>query len=183
MLIVEGAKGTGKTSFINYYQQKSNRKLNIVHATGETPNTFNWHESLIFGDKQIDVCDRFALGEMIYPDLYHRTPRMNQKQFDKLMTDIENFFDGTLVILYSSIPMMLVDRVESRDGVKLSRTGRLILKRSNDRFYHLGKKLIKNHREFLKQNKETNFKICLIDTSKYNTDQTYRLYQKLQRSI
>lgn len=183
MLIVEGAKGTGKTSFINYYQQKSQKKLNVVHATGTTPNTFNWHESLIFGDKQIDVCDRFALGETIYPDLYHREPKMTKTEFDKLMLDIEKFFDGTLVILYSSKPEILIDRVEKRDGVKLSDDDKLILKKSNKSFCRLGKELIKNHCEFLKEHKETNFKLCLIDVSKYNTEQTYRLYQKLQRSI
>lgn len=183
MLIVEGAKGTGKTSFINYYQQKSQKKLNIVHATGTTPNTFNWHESLIFGDKQIDVCDRFALGEMIYPDLYHREPKMTETQFDRLMLDMEKFFDGTLVIFYSRIPEMLVDRVESRDGVKLSKDDKLILKRSNHSFYHLGKELIKNHCKLSNKYKETNFKICLIDVATYNTEQIYRLYEKLQKSI
>ena len=108
-VIIEGPDGSGKSTLANYL--KDNYKLEILHSSSETENTLQYHLDLIKRDNF--VLDRANLGEIVYPCVYRREPKMDivqQKYFmDRCFTD-----DIIYIIFYASDFEDLKHRLYSR---------------------------------------------------------------------
>ncbi len=71
-VILEGCDGIGKSTLARFLEQ--NRNMDIEHSSSDTKNDLQYHLDLIKYDSV--VCDRCNLGEIVYPIIYHREPKM-----------------------------------------------------------------------------------------------------------
>lgn len=109
-IIVEGCDGCGKTTLVNHIKDKL--KYDIVHSNSETKNDFNYHKNLIDSNKNL-IFDRFNLGEIVYPEIYKRKPKMTLEEQDDLMKYIEDK-ECMYIIFYSSNFETLRERLFKR---------------------------------------------------------------------
>lgn len=109
-IVFEGPKGTGKTTAIRLVNDIF-PTMSVIHMTKDTPNTYDYHMTMLAHDNYI--FDRFALGELIYPQIYGREGKLSILQFLQIMSskDIDYVF-----FTYSSDPQLLIDRIRERDG-------------------------------------------------------------------
>lgn len=108
-IVLEGAKGTGKSTVAKHFIEKG---YEYFHSSSETENDLKYHLDLLNGDKR--VIDRFSVGEMIYPVVYGRESKLKYNEF------IETLIDKNTVycILYSSVPDVLINRIITRNHEK-----------------------------------------------------------------
>lgn len=96
-VILEGPDGVGKSTLANYLNQKYN--LNILHSSSETSNTLDYHMGLVEFDGV--VLDRANLGEIVYPEVYNREPKMTWDEQIDFMNSC-NSDDIIYIIFYAS---------------------------------------------------------------------------------
>ena len=84
-IVVEGSNGAGKSTLINHLMKKY--ALKYFHSNNETENTLEYHQNLIKEDNVI--CDRFNLGEIIYPIIYARKPKMKYNEHELLFKQMK----------------------------------------------------------------------------------------------
>ena len=108
-IVVEGSNGAGKSTLINYLKDKYD--LKYFHSNNQTENTLEYHQKLIEEDNVI--CDRFNLGEIIYPIIYARKPKMRYQDHEVLFKQMK--LTNTLFIIFiDSIGDTLNQRLTSR---------------------------------------------------------------------
>lgn len=105
-VILEGPDGIGKSTLANYLCEKYN--LKIIHSSNKTENTLDYHNKLIESDNI--VLDRANLGEVVYPIVFNRKPKMTWEE----QLDFINNFDGIYIIFYASDFNDLKTRLFSR---------------------------------------------------------------------
>ena len=108
-VIIEGPDATGKTTLANYLIEKYGMEYRHLDAT--TPNDLQFHSGLL--DKDNVVYDRFMCGEIVYPEIYHRPPKMTFEEVCQVMKKIVDNND-TFVILYASDINVLKERLIER---------------------------------------------------------------------
>lgn len=108
-IVVEGPNGAGKSTLINYLKEKYN--LAYFHSNNETENTLEYHQNLIKEDNVI--CDRFNLGEVIYPIIYARKPKMRFQDHEVLFKQM-NLTNTIFIIFIDSEGNTLNQRLTSR---------------------------------------------------------------------
>ena len=69
---LEGPDGSGKSTLVEYLQKNFNMKM--IHSSSETANDLEYHMGLL-EDNNV-VLDRANLGEIVYPAIYNRAPKM-----------------------------------------------------------------------------------------------------------
>lgn len=72
IVCIEGPDGAGKSTLVNYLVEKGMTK---IHSNSETKNDLDYHLSLL--DEDGVVLDRANLGEIVYPAIYNREPKMS----------------------------------------------------------------------------------------------------------
>lgn len=72
-IILEGCDGTGKTTLAKLLADKY--KLDICHCTQSDPANFEFYKQTARKDNV--VWDRHTIGELIYPDVFGRTPQIS----------------------------------------------------------------------------------------------------------
>ena len=72
----------GKSTLAKYLANKFN--LEILHSSSETKNDLDYHIELI--EKDNIVLDRANLGEIVYPLIYGREPKMTLDEQAYFMT-------------------------------------------------------------------------------------------------
>lgn len=108
-IIIEGPDATGKTTLSEKLQKKYN--LDYMHLTSETPNDLKFHLDLL--DKDNMVYDRFMCGELVYPEIYHREPKMSFEDVCKVMNKIIDNND-IFIMMYASDINVLKERLIER---------------------------------------------------------------------
>lgn len=108
-IVLEGAKGTGKSTIAKHFIEKG---YEYFHSSSETENDLKYHLDLLDGDKR--VIDRFSIGEMIYPIVYQRESKLKYDEFIETLIDKNTIY----CVLYSSVPDVLIDRIISRNHEK-----------------------------------------------------------------
>ena len=93
-IVVEGSNGAGKSTLINYLKDKYD--LKYFHSNNQTENTLEYHQKLIEEDNVI--CDRFNLGEIIYPIIYARKPKMKYNEHELLFKQMK--LTNTIFIIF-----------------------------------------------------------------------------------
>lgn len=83
-MILEGIDGVGKTT-------KALRHLDAkdfdvyIHASGSTPNTFEWHLNLLHQFENKAIYDRFFIGEWVWSKVFERTCKLTDDQIRELL--------------------------------------------------------------------------------------------------
>jgi thymidylate kinase len=103
--VVEGPNNVGKTTFIN----KLANELpcwQIEHLTGDCPNDVNFYDHIL-SDKRDVILDRCHVGEMIYPQIYERVPKLTEEEFYSLCDKHKDhviyvFIDAETAFIYRS---------------------------------------------------------------------------------
>ena len=111
-IIIEGPDATGKTTLAEKLQKKYN--LDYMHLTSDTPNDLKFHSELL--DKDNMVYDRFMCGEIVYPEIYHREPKMTFEEVCKVMNKIVDNND-IFIIMYASDINTLKERLIERGEI------------------------------------------------------------------
>lgn len=121
LIIVEGADCTGKSTLISALKDAIDQPVTLL---GKGPPTsrnavveYLWPlAGYAPGSGEHIICDRWHLGEMIYPEIFHRNSIMTSAQFD--------FIHGTLMhlgalVVYLEPPLSTVHARFNARGDKL----------------------------------------------------------------
>lgn len=109
IVCLEGPDGSGKSTLVRYLQEKYNMKMK--HSSSETKNDFQYHLDLLKEDNV--VLDRANLGEIVYPEVYGRKPKMNwDEQIDIMNACMD--LDVVYIIFYASDFNTLKERLFKR---------------------------------------------------------------------
>lgn len=85
--------------------------MGMLHSSSETENTLEYHKSLLIKDNM--VLDRANLGEIVYPAVYNRPPKMTwSDQIDFMNECLDN--NVIYIIFYASDFNTLKERLFSR---------------------------------------------------------------------
>ena len=130
-LIIEGAKGIGKSTIIREVIDKLNEVPNVFHST-----QYNLNEMIArsrnMKDEGTIIYDRFNLGELVYPIVYERKAQLN-------LWDIHNSIEkmnenDMYIILHASQQNTLIDRLRERDG--LNNVHKMVQVVKSDSIFH-----------------------------------------------
>lgn len=72
-IVIEGCDGTGKTTLCKKLAEKYG--WDIVHVTSKDPNDFDFYKETL--RKTNVIFDRHFIGELIYPEVYNRDPKLD----------------------------------------------------------------------------------------------------------
>ena len=109
-LILSGPDGCGKTTLADRMSKLHN--MEIIHSTSKTRNTLGYHLDLIdFHDNT--VFDRFSVGEMVFPRLYGREPKLTTEEFYETLRRVRDNND-MYVIFTCSDSNILKERLIER---------------------------------------------------------------------
>lgn len=140
-VIVEGPNGIGKSTLIKHLQDKY--ALTYYHSNNKTENTLEYHQNLI-KDNNV-ICDRFNLGEIVYPVIYGRQTKMKYQEHETLFKQLNEM--GAMFILFiDSNGKTLNQRLTSRGD-----TEEVLLNSSieNDLFIAIKDYLEKKYKDML----------------------------------
>lgn len=90
-VIITGCDLTGKTTLIKKLKQYYNSdKLSIMHFSNKDRRDFEFYNTML--DKENFISDRHFLDELIYSEIFKRTPGLSNEEFLKLINKckIEN---------------------------------------------------------------------------------------------
>ena len=113
-VIIEGPDATGKTTLTNKLVNKYN--MTPMHLNSSTPNDYDFHNKLL--NKNNMVYDRFFMGELVYPQIYHRKPKLTFNESLELMKKIVKNND-LFIVLFASDINTLKNRLIERGGDEL----------------------------------------------------------------
>lgn len=110
-VIIEGPDGVGKSTLVNYITEKCGL-TSIIHSSNLTRNDFKYHLNLLTSDNYA-VYDRFNLGEIVYPTIFNRKPKMTLTQH-KYIFNLAEALNIPYIIFYSSDFDILRQRLFAR---------------------------------------------------------------------
>lgn len=107
-VILEGCDGTGKTTLAKLLAERYG--LDICHCTQHDPADYDFYRQTL--RKENVVWDRHTLGELIYPDVFGRTPKLSPVEAEKLMKIAKD--EGVKMFILSTDIETIKSRLESR---------------------------------------------------------------------
>lgn len=113
-LIIEGAKGSGKSTIIREVIDKLKDVPNVFHSTPWNL-TEMIERSRNMKDEGTIIYDRFNLGELVYPIVYERKAQLNLWDIHQSINKMTN--EDLYIILHASQQNALIDRLRERDGL------------------------------------------------------------------
>jgi thymidylate kinase len=108
IIIIEGPDGAGKSTLVNYLVSKG---YTSIHSSSQTENTLDYHIKLLDNNKV--VLDRANLGEIVYPAIYGRTPKMSIYEQHEFMDKCEKN-NIMYIVFFASDFNTLKERLFSR---------------------------------------------------------------------
>lgn len=108
LIVLEGVDGSGKSTLAQFLSNLLNAE--IIHATAQTPNTFEWFEGIMNRamTKNI-IADRFFWGQFVYQEPEDRHITKDQ------LHQLEAYLKGIGVIVYVEAPLDTIKaRLDSR---------------------------------------------------------------------
>ena len=108
IVVVEGPDGAGKSTLVDYLVNEY--KLEKIHSNNKTENTLQYHLDLL---KDNRVLDRANLGEIVYPLVYARQPKMTWSEQMEFMSECVKR-DVIYIIFYASNFKDLEERLFKR---------------------------------------------------------------------
>jgi thymidylate synthase/deoxyadenosine/deoxycytidine kinase len=114
-IVLSGMDACGKSTLANKLRNKYN--MNYVHLTSKNRNDLNYHLDLI-DTHENTVFDRFSVGEMIFPRLYNREPKMTHEEFYETLKRIKENNDIYIIFNCSNVDI-LKERLIARGEEKV----------------------------------------------------------------
>lgn len=111
IVIIEGPDGAGKSTLVNYLIDTYGYKM--YHSSSETANDMGYHLDLLDKPEDKIVLDRCNLGEIVYPIVYGREPKMTNEEQEEFMRECERR-DAIYIIFYASDFNTLKERLFKR---------------------------------------------------------------------
>lgn len=109
-IICSGMDAVGKSYLCEKLVKKYN--LNVIHSTAKTSNTLEYHLNLL--DYHTNTFfDRFHTGEIVFPFIYNREPKITEEEFNMITQRIIDNND-LYIIMYSSDFNIIKKRLEER---------------------------------------------------------------------
>ena len=130
-LIIEGAKGSGKSTIIREVIDKLNEVPNVFHSTQYNLNEMI-DRSQNMKDEGTIIYDRFNLGELVYPIIYERKAQLNLWDIHNSIKKMNN--QDMYIILHASQQNTLIDRLRERDG--LNNVHKMVQVVKSDSIFH-----------------------------------------------
>ena len=109
-VIISGMDAVGKSFLCDKLVKKYN--MNVIHSTSKTSNTLEYHLNLL-DFQENTFFDRFHTGEIIFPYMYGREPKITVEEFDIITQRIIDNND-LYIIMYSSDAELIKKRLEER---------------------------------------------------------------------
>lgn len=113
-IIIEGPDASGKTQTANTILEKYNFNK-IIKYSSEDVNNFDYYNTFLSPEFDKVIFDRFHISEMVYPEIYHREPKLSFKDFCNLNNKIISNNDLVIFFYTSDIEILknrLIDRKE-----------------------------------------------------------------------
>ena len=111
-IILSGPDSCGKTTLAEKLQKKYN--MDIIHSTSKTRNDYDYHIDLIdYHDNTI--FDRWSVGEMIFPFIYNREPKITTEEFYMTLNRVIENNDMYIIFICSDVEILnkrLIERNE-----------------------------------------------------------------------
>ena len=130
-LIIEGAKGSGKSTIIREVIAKLTEVPNVFHSTQDNLNEMI-DRSRNMKDEGTIIYDRFNLGELVYPIVYDRKAQLTLWDIHQSINKMNN--QDLYIILHALQQNMLIDRLRDRDG--LNNVHKMVQVVKSDSIFH-----------------------------------------------
>lgn len=153
-IILEGCDGTGKTTLAKILADRYG--LDICHCTQHDPSDYNFYCQTL--RKENVIWDRHTLGELIYPVVFGRKPKIGTEDARLVMHYAKQ--EGVKVFVLTADDETISRRLNER-GNEDSRI-RQNLSWINDRFKFYAK----------------HYHVPIIDTSKMTLNEIFNLVEK-----
>lgn len=153
-VILEGCDGTGKTTLAKLLAERYG--LDICHCTQYDPADYNFYLHTM--RKENVVWDRHTLGELIYPKVFGRTPKLCVTEARELMLIAQQL--GVKIFILTADIEVIKSRLISRGS-------------EDDRILN---KIEEIDSEFRKLGEQ--FHIPVIDTSSMTLNDIYKLMEE-----
>ena len=86
-IIIDGPNNVGKTTFIKAMLAHNHFKdFKYKHLTAEDENSLSFYKDIL-NEKQFYILDRGPIGELVYSEIYKRTPRITHNEVKKVVND------------------------------------------------------------------------------------------------
>lgn len=107
-IILEGCDGTGKTTLAKILAERY--KLDICHCTQRDAADYDFYSQTL--RKEDIIWDRHTLGELIYPNIFNREPKLTCCQARDIMEAAKK--DGVKIFVLTSDISILKQRLLGR---------------------------------------------------------------------
>ena len=97
-IIIEGADGTGKTTLAKHLAAKYD--IDICHCTAEDPADYDFY--LQTSRKKNVIWDRHTIGELIYPTVFNRQPKISTEDA-RLLLAYAREYGASIFVLTADI--------------------------------------------------------------------------------
>lgn len=111
IVVIEGPDGAGKSTLVNHLMNTYGYAM--YHSSSETKNDLDYHLDLLNVPEDKVVLDRYNLGEIVYPIVYGRQPKMGPYEQHQIMKKCEEL-DVIYIIFYASDFNTLKERLFKR---------------------------------------------------------------------
>ena len=131
-IILEGPDASGKTQTANTLLEKYGFNK-ILKYSKDDANDFEYYNNLLESDFDKVIFDRFHISEMVYPEIYHREPKLSFEDFCNINNKIIANKDLVIVFYTSNIDILnkrLLDRKEFNYLDEIEQQNTLFLKYS-----------------------------------------------------
>lgn len=153
-IILEGCDGAGKTTLAKILAEKYG--LDIAHCTQHDACDYAFYRHTL--RKENVVWDRHTLGELIYPDIFHRQQMIGTEDARLIMHYAKE--EGVKVFVLTADYETLYERVTARENEHPLIVENLMLIDSQFKFY------------------AENYGIPVIDTSKMTLNDIFNLVEE-----
>lgn len=102
-IYLDGPDAVGKTTLCEKIRDEFG--YTIKHFTGADPNTFEDYIDHVIMD-QNHIYDRFSFGELVYSEIYGRTPRMTKKQVWQIYKQMMKQHDAVIIWTCSDMSIL-----------------------------------------------------------------------------
>lgn len=131
-VILEGLDAAGKTTLAEKLRDKYG--MRILHSTTKTRNDLNYHIDLL-DYQQNTVFDRFHVGEVVYPQIYGRDPKIADNEFEIIERRIIDNNDMFIIFVTSDMSIInerLIARGEENYLAEMDDQNKLFTKYSSE---------------------------------------------------
>ena len=102
-IILSGMDACGKSTLANKLRDKFG--MDYLHLTSKNRNDLNYHIDLLDSHDNT-VFDRFSVGEMIFPKLYNREPKLTHEEFYKTLKRVKENNDIYIIFNCSNLDIL-----------------------------------------------------------------------------